>query len=89
MTNPEKAQLIHPPITIMGRTFVRFPFIMSVNMLESATHTHTHIQPAQGLPVTHLSVGGFSSFILYFEMFSFDPIFITVNFTVMGRDFCL
>lgn len=42
MTNPEKAQLIHPPIKIMGSTLVRFPFIMSVNMLESATQTQTH-----------------------------------------------
>lgn len=37
MTKPEKAQLIHPPIRIMGRTLVRFPFIMSVSMLVSAT----------------------------------------------------
>lgn len=36
MTKPENAQLIHPPITIMGSTLVRFPFIMSVSMLESA-----------------------------------------------------
>lgn len=44
MTNPENAQLIHPPITIMGSTLVRFPFIMSVSMLESAqTHAHTHL----------------------------------------------
>lgn len=35
MTNPEKAQLIHPPIRIMGRTLVRFPFIMSVIILVS------------------------------------------------------
>ncbi|KAF3860944.1 hypothetical protein F7725_001199 [Dissostichus mawsoni] len=28
MTNPEKAQLIQPPITIMGSTLVRFPFII-------------------------------------------------------------
>lgn len=39
MTNPEKAQLIHPPIRIMGSTLVRFPFIMSVNMLVSETNT--------------------------------------------------
>lgn len=30
MTNPEKVQLIHPPMTIMGRMFVRLPFNMSV-----------------------------------------------------------
>lgn len=35
MTKPENAQLIHPPITIMGSTLVRFPFIMSVSMLVS------------------------------------------------------
>lgn len=35
VTNPEKAQLIHPPIKIIGRTLVRFPFIMSVIMLVS------------------------------------------------------
>jgi len=29
---PEKAQLIQPPMTIMGKTLVRFPFIMSVIM---------------------------------------------------------
>ncbi|TNN56645.1 hypothetical protein EYF80_033182 [Liparis tanakae] len=33
MTNPENAQLIQPPITIMGSTLVRFPFIISVSML--------------------------------------------------------
>lgn len=36
VTKPEKAQLIHPPITIMGSTLVRLPFIISVNMLVSA-----------------------------------------------------
>ena len=36
---PEKAQLIQPPITIMGSMFVRFPFIMSVMAEGSATAT--------------------------------------------------
>lgn len=35
VTNPEKVQLIQPPIRIMGRTLVTLPFIMSVNMLGS------------------------------------------------------
>jgi hypothetical protein len=35
VTNPEKAQLIHPPIIIMGRTLVMFPFSISVIALES------------------------------------------------------
>jgi hypothetical protein len=33
---PEKAQLIHPPITIMGNTLVKLPFIISVIMEGSA-----------------------------------------------------
>lgn len=49
MTNPEKAQLIHPPITIMGRTLVRFPFIMSVSMLESATEEPHLCSPSHKL----------------------------------------
>lgn len=35
VTNPEKVQLIHPPMRIMGSTFVTLPFIMSVSMLGS------------------------------------------------------
>ena len=30
VTKPLKCQLIQPPITIIGNTFVRFPFSMSV-----------------------------------------------------------
>lgn len=30
VTNPEKVQLIQPPMTIMGRTLRRFPFSISV-----------------------------------------------------------
>lgn len=33
---PENAQLIHPPITIIGNTFVTLPFSMSVIMEGSA-----------------------------------------------------
>ena len=32
VTKPEKCQLIHPPMTIMGRTLVRFPLSISVIM---------------------------------------------------------
>ncbi len=35
VTNPEKVQLIQPPMRIMGSTLVTFPFIMSVSMLGS------------------------------------------------------
>ena len=35
VTNPEKCQLIHPPMTIMGKNTVRLPFSMSVIMLGS------------------------------------------------------
>lgn len=47
VTNPEKVQLIQPPMRIMGSTLVTFPFIMSVNMLgsvgmkENRKQTHT------------------------------------------------
>ena len=34
---PEKAQLIQPPITIIGSMFVRFPFIISVIIDGSVT----------------------------------------------------
>lgn len=44
VTNPEKVQLIQPPIRIMGRTFVTLPFIMSVNMLGSGKiNIHTKL----------------------------------------------
>lgn len=33
--NPEKAQLIHPPIMIIGRTLVTFPFNISVIIVGS------------------------------------------------------
>lgn len=33
--NPENAQLIHPPMTIIGKTLVTFPFNISVIMLGS------------------------------------------------------
>ena len=33
--NPENVQLIQPPMTIMGRTLVRFPFNMSIIMVGS------------------------------------------------------
>lgn len=33
--NPEKAQLIQPPMTIIGRTLVMLPFIMSVIIVGS------------------------------------------------------
>lgn len=38
VTKPEKAQLIHPPIMIIGSTLVRLPFIMSVTILGSETN---------------------------------------------------
>ena len=43
VTNPEKVQLIQPPIRIMGSTLVTLPFIMSVSMLGSA-YKDTHCQ---------------------------------------------
>ena len=30
VTNPEKAQLIHPPMIIIGKTLVTFPLSISV-----------------------------------------------------------
>lgn len=38
VTNPENVMLIQPPMRIIGRTLVTFPFIMSVNMVGSANH---------------------------------------------------
>ena len=35
VTKPENVQLIQPPIRIMGSTFVRFPFSISVIMFGS------------------------------------------------------
>ena len=35
VTKPEKAQLIHPPIMIMGKTLVTLPFNMSLIALGS------------------------------------------------------
>ena len=43
VTNPEKVQLIQPPIRIMGSTLVTLPFIMSVSMLGSE-YKDTHCQ---------------------------------------------
>lgn len=38
VTNPENVMLIQPPMRIIGRTLVTFPFIISVNMVGSANH---------------------------------------------------
>ena len=54
MTNPEKAQLIQPPIRIMGRTLVRLPFIMSVSIPESAD-THAQITAVKYLATIRAS----------------------------------
>lgn len=35
VTKPENVQLIHPPMTIIGKTFVKLPFTMSVMTLGS------------------------------------------------------
>ena len=40
--NPEKVQLIQPPITIMGSMLVNIPFIMSNAMLGSAGKEKEH-----------------------------------------------
>lgn len=68
MTNPEKAQLIHPPIKIMGRTLVTFPFNMSVNMLESATRTHAHTH-TQNIDFSHFLQSLTSRYIPHWHMF--------------------
>lgn len=39
VTKPENVMLIHPPIRIIGRTFVTLPFIMSVSIVGSKTKT--------------------------------------------------
>lgn len=36
VTNPENVMLIQPPMRIIGRTLVTFPFIISVSMVGSA-----------------------------------------------------
>lgn len=38
VTNPENVMLIQPPMRIIGRTLVTFPFIISVSMVGSANH---------------------------------------------------
>lgn len=44
VTNPEKVQLIQPPMRIMGSTLVTFPFIMSVSMLGSVNRERNKMQ---------------------------------------------
>ena len=38
--NPEKCQLIHPPIRIIGKTLVKFPFAISTIMVGSGNNMH-------------------------------------------------
>lgn len=34
VTKPENIQLIHPPITTIGKTLIKFPFTKSVNIAD-------------------------------------------------------
>jgi hypothetical protein len=55
VTKPENVMLIHPPIRIIGRTFVTFPFIMSVSMVGSETNTEENTTfPFVGRDFTNL-----------------------------------
>lgn len=69
VTNPEKVQLIHPPMRIMGSTLVTLPFIMSVSMLGSRQHMDETVTYLKNSFNSTVAVGQSVRFILQAKTF--------------------
>ena len=61
--NPEKVQLIQPPITIMGSMLVNIPFIMSNAMLGSVGEEREN--------TAYMMVGAHSAIYRYYNLMTF------------------